>query len=73
MHARAFSQVHFPAEHQAMIPPPPAVCHLNWEANENETPCPQHRIFCNRTLDLASVSTIGFDMVRTGGWPHAVV
>ena len=72
MTVRAISEfsasVNYTNDHQAMIPPPPSVCYVNWAdgmpATDRESPSQPHSIFCNRTLDLSSVTTIGFDMVR---------
>ena len=58
----------YPAQHQALIPAPPLHAATGWMDDENASgdeaqPLEHCHIFCNRTLDLASMDAIGFDMV----------
>lgn len=50
-------------------PPPPLASETNplWTDDAAEEPCmpPSRRIFCNRSLNMAAVRAVGFDMDYT--------
>lgn len=61
------SMVEYPAEHQAIIPPPTSVAPLGvsgWmDGSASGGPTRERAIFCNRTINMSQMEAIGFDMV----------
>lgn len=62
------SMAEYPADHQAIIPPPTPVDASRvsgWIDGDNtDSPSRERQIFCNRTIDMGQMEAIGFDMVR---------